>query len=262
VQNLPAASGWQWLSHGFAIYRRNPLLFALQVMSYWFIILLINIVPLLGTLIAALINPALLVGLMLSARQLEQDKSVSVRTLFEAFRGDYKPLLWLGGLYLLVGNSWQSLGTDYRWGIVYGLLTALCYSGFLLILRKLQQEAPSFSFFFNLMLVSGASALFLGLWLGATGSSFVIPDRINWLALLCLGLFSQTMGWALIAGGMPRLRASLTGLVLLVQPLLSFVWDVVFFDRPTPLLNWVGVTGTLLALYLGMLGKAEPQSEK
>ena len=168
----------------------------------------------------------------------------------------------LGGLYLLVGTSWQSLGTDYRWGLVYGLLTALCYSGFLLILRKLQQEAPSFSFFFNLMLVSGASALFLGLWLGFTGSSFVIPDRINWLALLCLGLFSQTIGWALIAGGMPRLRASLTGLVLLVQPLLSFVWDVVFFDRPTSLLNWVGVTGTLLALYLGMLGKAEPQSEK
>lgn len=168
----------------------------------------------------------------------------------------------LGGLYLLIGNSWQSLGTDYRWGIVYGLLTALCYSGFLLILRKLQQEAPSFSFFFNLMLVSGASALFLGLWLGATGSSFVIPDRINWLALLCLGLFSQTMGWALIAGGMPRLRASLTGLVLLAQPLLSFVWDVVFFDRPTTLLNWVGVTGTLLALYLGILGKVEPQSEK
>lgn len=163
----------------------------------------------------------------------------------------------LGGLYLLVGSSWQSLGTDYRWGIVYGLLTALCYSGFLLILRKLQQEAPSFSFFFNLMLVSGASALFLGLWLGATNTTFVIPDRTNWLALLSLGLFSQTIGWALIAGGMPRLRASLTGLVLLAQPLLSFIWDISLFDRPTTLVNWVGVTGTLLALYLGMLGKAE-----
>ena len=163
----------------------------------------------------------------------------------------------LGGLYLLVGGPWQSLGTDYRWGLVYGLLTALCYSGFLLILRKLQQEAPSFSFFFNLMLVSGASALFLGLWLAGSSTSFVIPDSTNWLALISLGLFSQTIGWALIAGGMPRLRASLTGLVLLMQPLLSFVWDVSLFDRPTTLVNWVGVTGTLLALYLGMLGKAE-----
>lgn len=167
----------------------------------------------------------------------------------------------LGGLYLLVGNSWQ-LGTDYRWGLVYGLLTALCYSVFLLILRKLQAEARSFSLFYNLMLISGTSALFLGLYLWGGGISFVIPDRTNWLALLAMGLFSQTIGWTLIAGGLPRLRASLTGLVLLAQPLLSFVWDVLLFDRLTTLVNWVGVTGTLLALYLGMLGKAEPHEEK
>lgn len=167
----------------------------------------------------------------------------------------------LGGLYLLIGNSWQ-LGADYRWGLVYGLLTALCYSVFLLILRKLQTEARSFSLFYNLMLISGTSALFLGLYLWVADISFVIPDRTNWLALLAMGLFSQTIGWTLIAGGLPQLRASLTGLVLLVQPLLSFVWDVLLFDRPTTLVNWVGVTGTLLALYLGMLGKAEPHEEK
>jgi hypothetical protein len=109
AQNLPAAAGWQWLTHGFAIYRRNPLLFALQVMTYWFVMLFVNIVPLLGTLVASLINPALLVGLMLSARHLEQGKPISVRTLFEAFRDDYKPLLWLGGLYLIASLAALSL---------------------------------------------------------------------------------------------------------------------------------------------------------
>lgn len=101
AQNLPAAAGWQWLSGGFAIYRHNPLLFALQVMSYWFIVIFANLVPVLGMLLVSLINPALLVGLMLSARHLEQGKNISLRTLFEPLRGDYKPLLWLGGLYLL-----------------------------------------------------------------------------------------------------------------------------------------------------------------
>ncbi|MGD9949655.1 MAG: DMT family transporter [Desulfobulbus sp.] len=160
--------------------------------------------------------------------------------------------LALLGLYLLVGGPWQALGEEYRWGVVLGLLTALCYSGFLLILRQLQTEAREFSFFFNLMLVSGASALFLGIFLGATGTSLAIPDRISWLALLALGLLSQTLGWALIAGGMPRMRASLTGFILLFQPLLSFLWDVLLFHRPTSVINWVGVTGTLLALYMGM----------
>lgn len=156
------------------------------------------------------------------------------------------------GLYLLVGSPWHALGADYRWGIVLGLMTAVCYSGFLLILRKLQVEALDFSFFFNLMLVSGATAVFLGLFLVFNGASFAIPDRISWVALLSLGLLSQTIGWVLIAGGMPKLRASLTGLVLLFQPLLAFLWDVLLFDRPTTAANWMGVTVTLLALYLGM----------
>ena len=160
--------------------------------------------------------------------------------------------LALMGLYLLVGGSWQALGTEYRWGVVLGLLTALCYSGFLLILRKLQSEAQSFSFFFNLMLISGTTAFFLGIFLWLSGASFVIPDSISWLSLLALGLMSQTIGWALISGGMPRLRASLTGFILLLQPLLSFFWDVLLFHRPTSVINWVGVTTTLLALYLGM----------
>ncbi|MDD2467118.1 MAG: DMT family transporter [Desulfobulbus sp.] len=156
------------------------------------------------------------------------------------------------GLYFLVGGDWQALTAEYRWGLVLGLLTALCYSGFLLILRRLQTEARAFSFFFNLMLVSGASSLFLGVFLVRSGASFAIPNGISWLSLLALGLLSQTLGWALIAGGMPKMRASLTGFILLFQPLLSFLWDVLLFHRPTSVINWVGVTGTLLALYLGM----------
>ncbi|MGE4560409.1 MAG: DMT family transporter [Desulfobulbus sp.] len=171
--------------------------------------------------------------------------------------------LALLGLFLLVGGSWQTLAAEYRWGIVLGLLIALCYSGFLLILRQLQTEAGEFSFYYNLMLISGASALFLGIFLGGTDTSLAIPDRTSWLSLLALGLLSQTIGWALIAGGMPRMRASLTGFILLFQPLLSFLWDVLLFHRPTGMINWAGVAGTLFALYLGMeSGRKTPQSNR
>lgn len=171
--------------------------------------------------------------------------------------------LALLGLFLLISGAWQDSGAEYRWGIVLGLLTALCYSGFLLILRQLQAEAGEFSFYFNLMLISGASAFFLGVFLGATGASLAIPDRISWLSLLALGLLSQTIGWALIAGGMPRIRASLTGFILLFQPLLSFLWDVLLFHRPTSMINWAGVAGTLLALHLGMgAGRESPKSNR
>ena len=35
------------------------------------------------------------------------------------------------------------------------------------------------------------------------------------------------------------------------QPSLAFVWDVLLFQRPTSLMNWVGVSIVLFAIYLG-----------
>ncbi|WP_051305416.1 DMT family transporter [Desulfogranum mediterraneum] len=140
-------------------------------------------------------------------------------------------------------------------GLILGLLTALCYSGFLLSLKKIQSDEQHHSFFYNLLLISLVTALFLALFMVATNTSFALPSLTAITSLLCLGLFSQTIGWALIAHAMPKMRTSLTGMILLLQPALSFVWDVLLFGRPTTLENWLGVGLTLTAIYMGMTGK-------
>lgn len=162
--------------------------------------------------------------------------------------------LAISGIFFIVGSNWGSLTADYKTGIYFALLTALCYTVFLLTLRKIQQERGQ-SFFLLLMLVSLASAIYLGLKMIYTGDSFTIPDSQSLLALLGLGLSSQTVGWILIATAMPKIPASLTGLALLLQPTLSFIWDVLIFHRPTDLTNWLGVGVTLIAIYMGITGK-------
>ena len=69
---------------------------------------------------------------------------------------------------------------------------------------------------------------------------------------LALGLLSHTVGWLLITNALPKIRASFSGLILLLQPALAFVWDVFFFHRPTTMLNWLGVLIALAAIYMGM----------
>jgi drug/metabolite transporter (DMT)-like permease len=162
--------------------------------------------------------------------------------------------LAISGIFFIVGGNWGNLTVDYKTGIYFALLTALCYTVFLLTLRKIQQERGQ-SFFLLLMLVSLASAIYLGLKMVYTGDSFTIPDSQSLLALLGLGLSSQTVGWILIATAMPKIPASLTGLALLLQPTLSFIWDVLIFHRPTDLTNWLGVAVTLIAIYMGITGK-------
>lgn len=169
------------------------------------------------------------------------------------------PLAFLG-LYLIIGINWTTLGPDYKTGVYYGFATAACYIGFLLTLRKLQSDHRDFSLFFYLMLVSFISALFLGSLILATGGTFAIPDGKSLASLLALGLFSQFVGWVMIANAMPHLPPSRTGLILLLQPALAFVWDVLLFARETGLVNWIGVGLTLSAIYLGMgiNGKRRP----
>jgi drug/metabolite transporter (DMT)-like permease len=158
------------------------------------------------------------------------------------------------GLLLIVGINWNTLASDYKTGIYYGLLTAVCYTAFLLSLRKIQ-SARNHSQFFSLFVVSISCAIFLGIKMVHTGDAFTIPDGKTLLALLGLGLFSQTIGWVLIANAMPKIRASFTGLILLLQPALAFIWDVLLFNRPTDILNWTGVVITLAAIYMGLTGK-------
>jgi len=156
------------------------------------------------------------------------------------------------GLMMVVGLNYDALSSDYRTGILFGLLTALSYTVFLLLLRQIQSTKNTGLRFTPLMYVSLFSALFLGMMLRASGTSFVIPTVSGTFALIALGLFSQAIGWIFIATAMPKIRTSLTGLILLLQPSLSFLWDVLFFSRPTTMLQWLGVATTLTAIYLGL----------
>lgn len=163
--------------------------------------------------------------------------------------------LAVGGLFLVIEIPHLLIWTNTTTGVIFGLLTAICYSGFLLSLKKIQSEDQQQSFFYSLMAVSLASSFFLGTAITTTSTSFAIPSIVSLLALLGLGLFSQTVGWTLIAFAMPKIRTSLTGFILLLQPALAFIWDVVLFDRSTTFTNWIGVILLLSAMYMGMTGK-------
>ncbi len=159
--------------------------------------------------------------------------------------------LALAGLYLLVGVGRLELSADYRLGLAYGGFTAMAYAAYLLTLRRLQAGQDGPAAMGNMVLISLVCALILGLEAWAQGESFAIPDLQSWASLLGYGLAGQVLGWVLISKGLPRAPASQAGLVLLLQPTLSFVWDMLFFARPTDALDLVGACGALAAIYLG-----------
>lgn len=167
-------------------------------------------------------------------------------------------LLAFAGLWLLVGRSWQDLGGDYRLGVWLGVATALAYAVYMLSFRGIQRQVGAASPMYLLCWCSLLCALMLGGAGLAEGQSFAIPDLRSGLALLGLALFGQVLGWLLISQAMPRLDASMVGLLLLLQPLLAFGMDVVLFERPTDALDWVGVAVSALGIFIGSVRATAP----
>jgi drug/metabolite transporter (DMT)-like permease len=166
-------------------------------------------------------------------------------------------LMAIIGLFMVVGIQWNQLGSQYKTGVYLGLATAVAYTAFLLTLRRLQSGQTQAITFYGMMVVSFTTAFFLGIQAACSGNAFTIPDTRSWTALLLLGLTSQGIGWILISNALPHIRASFAGLILLLQPSLAFIWDVLLFQRETSTFNWIGVIMAITAIYLGMAQKSE-----
>ncbi|MFH1754381.1 MAG: DMT family transporter [Candidatus Latescibacterota bacterium] len=168
------------------------------------------------------------------------------------------PLAMLG-LFLLVGFDWDQLGAEHKWGVVFALLTAVTYAAFVLVLRKSRFVSPRYTTAANLLVISATTAFVMGLGVPIEGEGFGIPDRQSWLALLAYGGVSQVAGWLIITRAIPHVAASRIGLILLLQPTLTFVWDILFFQRSTTPIEMCGAVIALGAIYLGSVRRDENQ---
>ena len=131
------------------------------------------------------------------------------------------PVVLGGGVLIsgVVGSG--AYGANPPLGVGLGLLTALCYAGYLLVIRRgttdIRRPAGPVA-------VSTASTMVVAVIAGVIiGDLDPVPawPSHGWLALL--GLTSQSIGYLLISMSLPRLPAALVSIILLVQPVATVV---------------------------------------
>lgn len=157
------------------------------------------------------------------------------------------------GLFLLVGIHWSDLNADYRLGVFYGIGTAVAYTGFMVTLRRVQGQKDALTAMANLGVMSLLCAALLLIEAALSSESLYITTWTAFGSMLALGVLCQVMGWVLITRTMPLLPVSIVGLLLLLQPAMSMVWDVLFFDRPMSSNDYWGLMLVLLGIYLATL---------
>lgn len=159
--------------------------------------------------------------------------------------------LAMAGLYLVVGRGFSGQTPAFRQGVLLGLCTAVFYAGYILALKSAVTDRGRAGPMAAMAVLSLFGAGFLGLVVVGTGESFLLPTGKSVLSLAGLGLIGQALGWVTISFGLARTRPAVAGLLLLLQPTLSYVWDVLLFDKPTGSLEILGVALALGGIALG-----------
>ncbi|HET6430944.1 DMT family transporter [Dyella sp.] len=167
-------------------------------------------------------------------------------------------VLALAGLWLLVGAHWSMFDARHRLGVWFGLASCLAYAVYLLSFRRALSGRTPLSAAQFLGLMSVLCAGLLGGWCIGAGETLALVTWRSWGALLALGFFGQVVAWLLMVRAMPRLPASQVGLLLLLQPALAFVLDVLLFGRATTLSDWLGLGLALAGILLGTLRPRRP----
>lgn len=93
--------GGRWVIRGWRLFVSAPFGWMGLVMSYWFLITLVSLVPAVGIAAAAILVPTFSVGFMAAARTAALGQRLRVTLLFDGFRGNLRPELTLGVFYLV-----------------------------------------------------------------------------------------------------------------------------------------------------------------
>jgi drug/metabolite transporter (DMT)-like permease len=161
-------------------------------------------------------------------------------------------LLAIAGLALLLAPGWSGFDARFRAGVAFGLGTALAYAGFLICFRAAQgrrDSATNEALLWWMCVLSAALLLAMAL----LGGESLRPQGVrDWSALLAYALIAQVFGWLVIGRVMPKLSAGVLGLCLLLQPLLAYGWDALFFGTRLDALGFLGLALSLAGIFLGL----------
>lgn len=139
------------------------------------------------------------------------------------------------------------------WGFVSGILSGVFLAISMALVRR-THEVASIQILPMMSLVGAGGALALlplmlifdaGQWLPSTWAD------VGWL--LVYAAVMQCMAWGLIAYCIPKIALSLTGLILLSEPVAALLIDYFWLSKPISALQWLGAFLVMFAIYLGSL---------
>ena len=149
------------------------------------------------------------------------------------------PVVLVGVVLISGAVGSGAYGAAPALGVALGLLTALCYSGYLIVIRRSGRDLrrPAGPVAVATLSTAVVAALF-GVAVGDLDVT-PAPASLGWLALL--GLTSQSLGYLFISLSLPRLPAVVTSIILLSQPVVTVGLAIILLGEAPSAAQLAGV---------------------
>jgi drug/metabolite transporter (DMT)-like permease len=148
---------------------------------------------------------------------------------------------------VLISGAFEAgaYGSDPGKGAIYGVITAISYTGFILLIRQSGTGSAPAAPLFEATWVAAVGCAAAGI---AIGDIEFVPSWPEHGWLLLLALSSQVVGWLLITSSLPQLPAAVTSVLLTLQPLTSVVLGIILLGEEPTGLQLAGAVFVLVGL--------------
>ncbi len=164
------------------------------------------------------------------------------------------------GLYLTLGYGGSIDDKNIKLGFIFGIMTALAYSAYILSLKKNNIEAKlEISPVISLFYISIISAVLLFMVVSIEGASLAINGPRNIYSMLVYGIICHVFGWYMIILGLKTVTATTAGIILISQPIFSLIWDYLFFSRVTNSIEIIGILVVIIAMIICVYSERHEQ---
>jgi drug/metabolite transporter (DMT)-like permease len=169
---------------------------------------------------------------------------------------DREPLRWsfmvvlpfmVAGI-LLTGGVFEAgaSGSAPAWGTVHAILAALCYSGFLFLLRRGGQTGQVVQSYRGVLVSAAIVAITVGtLWQGVTFTPGWVA--LGWLVLTAV--CGQVGGWLLVALATSHLSSTASAAMLMLTPVGALALSALVLGEQPTILQLLGCTLMLTSAY-------------
>jgi len=163
----------------------------------------------------------------------------------------------LAGIVLIAGVlGGESYGADPVLGVFLGILTAITYGGYLIVIRRVGRRHAA-----EPVAISTTSTLVVALVVGlALGTLDFTPGPQSTMYLILLGITAQSLGYLFISLSLPRLPAVVTSIILLAQPVLAVLLAMALINERPSAFQLVGVAMVVAGIALATIPLAALRS--